>query len=705
MHLNSHSCRKFIFFWTCCLSSLAFADTLPPPPKSLSEQEFEINLKNPIFVQGVIKTDEGGVITSPNIRIQAEHIAYTNRIENGILVKKIEAEGDLLFQHGNRAFVGRRLEYNFETGRGLLSDGATFTGVWFIGGKEVELRPDGTYAIYDSYITTSASQEASWGIYAHAVKVTKGHLLSARGITFRYIKLPIFWLPSFKMNLKFFTDPPVKYKIRWDKGLGPRATMRYRLFSWEDFNLFFRLDYRLKRGFGSAIESEYYSPDERTIFLTKNYGAHDKEVPDEKGPKRYRLQGLYQWQSLDDRTHIHATYDKLSDEKMAGDFKNDDFEVNTEKRSIFTLDHQREALLSQLVVQPRINRFQSLNQQLPNAFTSLHPLTFGKSGIIADHYATAGYLDYAYIPEVRKVLPHVCAGRLEWNQHIYRPISLNPVTVTPSVGFIGIFYTNNPMHHSTGQAILSYGLEAKTRLLRSFQQRKSIFEPYLNFVGLTRPTSGLNNHFIFSIEDGFARINTLRIGVRNLLFNSRKPSLLPEWTSDLYTYGYMGKTAFHYPVPKAYLSLGWNRPSLSLKGLVGWNIQEHLFDVCNVIGEWTVSRDLAFAVEMRHRSRFDWRKADHENFILDVARPISELLRSPLSDGRNTLLMRLHARLSPKWTAHFESHHGWGRAKEPMYHAFKIDLMSIIATSWQLKISYEHTPEDDRFAPSLSIVK
>jgi hypothetical protein len=32
---------------------------------------------------------------------------------------------------------------------------------------------------------------------------------------------------------------------------------------------------------------------------------------------------------------------------------------------------------------------------------------------------------------------------------------------------------------------------------------------------------------------------------------------------------------------------------------------------------------------MRHRSRFDWRKSDHDNFILDVSRSIHELVQSP----------------------------------------------------------------------------
>jgi hypothetical protein len=696
---------KVTLFLFCLLSALQLFSSEDVAAIDLEGQEIEINLKNPLFTQGIIKTDQGGVITSKDLRIQAEQIEYTNRVENGILIKKIVAEGNLLFEHNHRAFVGKRLEYDFINHSGTLWEGRTFTGIWFIGGDRIDLKPDGTYALYNAFITTSENHDSTWDIHAHAVKVTKDHLLSASSIRFRFIKIPIFWLPSFKMNLKVFADPPVKYKLRWDKKLGPRATIRYRVYSWEDFNLFARLDYRLKRGFGAAIESEYYSQDERVVFLTKSYGANDKTVPDEKGPHRYRLQGLYEWQSLDDKTHIYASYDKISDDKMPSDFKGDDFEVNTQKRSIFILDHTEVNSLSNVVIQPHLNNFQSLNQELPLAFGTIRPFNLGRSGIISENYATGGYLNYVYNHQIKKFLPHIHAGRFETKNQFYRPVPFKSFTLTPRLGFIGIYYTNNQHHRSVGQAILSYGAEANSRLLRAFGTHKHIIEPYFNYLGLSRPTAGLKEHFIFGMEDGYTQLNQIRFGIKNTLFSSRLSPFKPQFVADLYTYAFFGRTRFHRTIPKLYAAFGWNRPSFAIKAGCAWNLQESLLDYSNILTEWTVSEDLAFALEFRHRSRFDWRKADHENFILDVARPIEQLLHSPLSDGRNTFLTRFHFRLSPKWTCHIESHHGWGRKNQPRYDEYKIELFNVITTSWQLRIAFKKTTNDIEFSPSLSIVK
>ena len=42
--------------------------------------------------------------------------------------------------------------------------------------------------------------------------------------------------------------------------------MRYQLYSWRDFSLFGRVEYRWSTGWGGAIETEYYPPDTHTLL-------------------------------------------------------------------------------------------------------------------------------------------------------------------------------------------------------------------------------------------------------------------------------------------------------------------------------------------------------------------------------------------------------------------------------------------------------
>jgi hypothetical protein len=688
---------------------------MPPTPPATAaiqqEEELVINLTNPVFSQGVIITTEGGVITAPGIRIQAQKIDYTNKIENGLRIQKIVAEGDLMMEYANRAFVGTRLEYDFIKHTGTLTQGKTFVDLWFLGGDVIELKEDGTFYISNAFVTTCESQDNTWEISAKNVQITDNYLLSAKNIRFRFFKVPLFWLPAFKSNLKAFSDPPIRYKIVWDKGLGPRVTMRYRVFSWQDLNLFFRLDYRIKRGFGAAIESEYFSKDGRTTFVTRSYGAHDKSFPDENGPHRYRLQGLYHHNSINEKTQVHLTYDKLSDSRMVGDFRSDDFEINTEKRTHFLVTHQSESTFVNFHVQPRINPFQSIDQELPLFSVGVKPFEIGKTGVISSNYLSAGYLDYVYATDLSKsfhafdIPKSTHSVRMETVNELYRPFLMGPVTFMPSVGILGIFYGNNPHHHSVGQGMITYGFQAKTHLFKSYAKARHMIEPYLNFQGLTRPTAGINDHFYFDINDGYFQLNQLKVGVRNSFFLYNSSLFAPSVTADLFTYGFFGKRGFSQTFPKTYLILGWDRPNLAMKGGVAWNNEEHLFDFANIAADWTLNEDIALGIEFRHRSRFDWRKANHDSFILDVARPIDELLHSPLSDGRDTLLARCFIRLAPKWNIQFQTRHGWGRKNEPRYNAGKIDLITMLTCSWRMRLTYERMPNDNRFSGTISLMK
>lgn len=685
---------------------------IPTPPTPTSEiDDLVIDLKNPTFANGVITTEEGGVITGKGLRIQAQKIAYTNKIENGIRVQKIAAEGDLMMEYANRSFVGDRLEYDFVHRTGSLWNGKTFVDIWFLGGDRIDLQEDGTFYIVGAFVTTCESQENTWEINAGKVKITDEKLLSARNIRFRFAKVPLFWLPSFKSNLKAFADPPIRYKVIWDKGLGPRLTMRYRVFSWRDLNLFFRLDYRIKRGFGAALESEYFKPDHNTTFVTRSYVAHDKTFPDERGPRRYRLQGLYHTQSKDERTQVHLTWDKLSDTRMVGDFRSEDFEINTQKRTRLIATHEMDDAFAHLSFQPRINRFQSIDQELPLTSIGIRPFQLGNSGILMNNYITAGYLDYVYATDLRNqfhllgLKSSTHSVRLETRNEFYRPITFHNITLSPCIGVTGIFYSNNPAHHPIGQGILTYGFQLQTRLYRNFRKFSHLVEPYMQFQGLTSPTAAISHHFYFDINDGYDQLNQLRIGVRNSFFNYRKSQFLPSMYVDLYTNAFFGNRAFAQTFPKSYLNLTWSRPSFNVRGGVAWNNEEQVWDYANVATEWTIDEDFAFAVEFRHRSRFDWRKGNHENFIVDVARPIDELLHSPMSDGRDTLLSRFFLRLSPKWSCQVQSRHGWGRRNEPRYNAGKVDLFTMLSCSWRLRLSYERMPNDNRFSSSIALVK
>ncbi|NGX50213.1 MAG: LPS-assembly protein LptD [Chlamydiae bacterium] len=681
-------------------------------PLAAAPQQFTINLKDPQYRDGTISTDQGGVITSPELRIQARHIVYINRGEKGEAVHRVIAEGELMVDRGGHTYVGRRLEYDFITKTGIVYDGVTAIDLWFLGGEKIRLNPDKSFYLYNAFVTTSENQKADWKIHSRTVEITKKNQLAAKNVTFRFFETPIFWLPSFKSNLKTVTDSPVRYRLDWDKGLSPKLDMRYRIYSWEKLALFLRFNVRPSKGVGAAFESDYHSLNRRTQFLTRSYVDHDafyRDTNSDRPRTHYRLQGLYKVQNEKGNTHLHATYDWLSDKNMQTDFNDDQFELKTAKETVLEMRNTQDWMIFGINGRFRVNTFQGMKQELPETFWTPKSFQLGESGIISQNRLKVAYLDYVSATDIEASVPDFNAARLSTHNELYRPFTRSGFTLTPLIGFNGIFYGDSQLDHPVGQAVLTYQLLLDLMLKRNYPRACHHLQPYAVYQGLTHPTTSPDSPYIFSIQDGFNRLNLLKTGVRNLFYFKSAPLFEPNIIADLYAYSFFADSTFKKTVPKIQGDFTWNFPSWRFQSRLGWNIEEQLLDYANIALAWTINENFAFKTEYRHRSRFYWRRDDPNNFIMEVSRDISDLLKSPLSDGRNTLLSQLQIKIAPQWIARIESHIGWGRGKEPNYNEVKVDLITMISTSWRLRITFVHAPapkkKNDRFAFGLSLVK
>jgi hypothetical protein len=675
-------------------------------------QEFTVNLKDPQYQNGVISTHSGGVISSPELRVQAKHIVYSNRVDKGEPIHRVVAEGDLMLESGGHTYVGRRLEYDFVTRTGVVYDGVTSIDLWFLGGEKIRLNADRSFFLYNAFVTTSESKNADWKIHSQEVNITKKHYLDAKNVTFRFFETPILWLPSFKSNLKSVTESPVRYKVDWDKGLWPKLSMRYRIYSWETLDLFFRLNVRPSKGVGGALESDYHSPYKNTFFRSRSYLDYDafyRDTNPDKAKTHYRLQGIYSSKSEDERSNILITYDWLSDKNMQTDFGSEDFELGPSKETRLEIRNYQDWMIFGIDGKFRVNGFQGMKQELPQSFWSPKSFDIGNTGIISENRLSVSYLDYVSAKEIEPDVPDYNAAKLQSRNILYRPFSKGGFTLTPLVGVEGVLYGDTRENKPAALGVALYQLLFDLTLKKRFETFRHVLKPYIHYEGMTHPSISPNTPYIFGIEDGFNRLNVIKSGVRNLIFYDHSPLFDPNIIADLYVYGFFGDQTFSKVIPKACGNFVWNFPTWKLTSKVGLNLETHVLDYINLGLAWTINENFAFKTEFRHRSRFDWRKDDPDNFIMEVTRDIHDLLHSPLSDGRNTLLSRLQIKIAPKWTARIESHIGWGRGGQPNYNEVKFDLLTMISTSWRLRLTFIHSPaphkKNDRFTFGFSLVK
>lgn len=691
--------RQLILTFFCLVSTYVSSASEESVAQSLSTK-LTVDLREPLYSDGTLSTEKGGVISGPNLRIQALKIKYIRKVENGLATFSIEAEDDLILEFGEYVFVGKKLYYDFDKKEGTIYEGRTSSEPWFFGGEKIDLRPDGSYIIHQGYITTSENKIPEWGLFTSEAHITDEFYIDAKQVQFKFFTYPILWIPSLKLNLNSIFDSPIRYRFGWGGSQGPRIGITYELFAWDRWKTFVRLDYRLTRGPGAGLETYYHSEDHKTEFQSINYLAKDSSLLNPHEKARYRFEGAFKKLMDEDKLTFLLTYDKVSDVEMPGNYYDNNFDFDTSERTQLLIRRQESDWISTFYARVRINPFQTVKQELPSFGVNYRPFVFGPTGIIMENWAKASYLDFKYA----RNLPHVrnfASSRFEYCPRLYRPFFIGPITVTPEAGAVAIFYGDSPEHESKWMALGIFGAEAQTQLYHTNTSFKHVVKPYLAYRTYTHPTTAPNHHFIFDINDGYYYLNQMTLGVENSLYFKKmnegcisRPLFLNVFAHGFFDSGHITPT-----VPKLYGQLIFFLiPTMKQTLETAWDFWHQRLDHFNVRLDWTIDADMAFGAEYRHRSAYSWRKADYQNFFLDSFRTDKHLRHSQLSDERDTILFHAFYRFLPTWALEVSTRNGWNRSKQPTYFEYEIDVLTTIQTAWHLKFTFQHKENDTRFA-------
>jgi hypothetical protein len=675
------------------------AATSPP----LLPQEVIVDLRSPTYQDGVLSTKEGGILLAEGIRIQAREISYKRSIVNGKQVSVVTAEGDLMIQYGKMVLVGRKIEYDFSTQSGILYKGRSAVGKWYVGGERLILRPDRSLSLEKAYVTTCENAESEWQLGAGDVTIRKDSILTAKSVNVRFFKIPIFWLPNVKMNLKSVVEGPIRYKAAYRGREGSVISARYRFFTWKELNAFVRLDYVTGRGPGGGIETEYDSISEKTHLYTQNYAARDNSIDDPRKRFRYRFGGHYQSTWDHKRYDVDLRYDKLSDSEMPTDYHIDDFHLYTARRTQLRIHRQEKSWIANLFTRVRLNSFQTINQELPSVETSWRPLNLDSSGIIYESRVRLSYLDYVFAKETEASNFH--SGRFAMQQTLSRPFSFHYLRFLPQAELVGIAFTDSPQHNAKFLGLGRFGMEVHVPFSRMYPYAKHIVLPYARYEFVTTPTVSIPEHFLFSIDDAYLHMESLRFGMRNTVYQKDiERSIFRAFYWDVYSYAFFHAPAIPVVIQKAYSDLIWTpltRTYCSIQ--FAWNIEHGRLEHINTRIDYTYSPDIAFAIEYRIRDKYDWRKADKTNFVLDAFNREQALLVSPVSDRRQTFLTHCFLRITSSTAIELQTRHGWDRRFMPAYNEGKITVSTVLACRWYLKVYYEHAEYDNRYGLSLAL--
>lgn len=687
----------FLFYYTFITTPLTLFSALPNLNiNDLLETGITLDLKNPTYCDGSLETSEGGIVCGNDLRIQAQQITYTSTNEKKI----IHAEGNLMVEFGEYVFIADKIIYDVNEKKGFIYNGRASADLWYFGGDLIELLEDRSLIIHHGFITTSQDKNPEWQFTSDKMTLLCQRYLKAENIKFSVLNVPFFWIPKYRTDLKNIFNSPLKYQFRFGGKQGPRFRMIYEIFSWNRLKTFLRLEYRLNRGPGAGFTTEYHSLDKSCYLETLNYIARDSSLIHPSERVRYRFQGYYYNCFNDNKSRIKACWDKLSDKEMAEDYNDETLTIYEAGRTEFQFRHEERSWIANLLTRVQVNSFQTVKQDLPSVEWRFHPMTLGKTGIVSETLVRAGYLDYDYARDLDNVHDY-CSTRFEFKQSFYRPLFKGLINITPETNFLAIYYGNSPNKNATDVITGFVAIHANTSLNKFYGEKKHVIEPYTTYQYYISPTTNPNKHFIFDIDDGWYRLNTLRLGIRNNIFEKEKSNCcirrLAEF--EIFTNAFFDNENIPTIFQKIYFQSVFSLTKNARQTLTtAWNLQKNQLDYFNYHLEWTASANFALSTEFRHRGSYDWRKVNDDNFILDAFRSVNELKNSAVSDRRNTWLLHAFYRFHPYWAMEFEMRKGWDRRNEPGYTEYQADLITNLGSAWNLRLSYQRKVDDHRIA-------
>lgn len=680
-----------ILDWTCPISGIILGAV------SLiylnAEPRFELNVLEPYYKNGVFQTKQGGVLEGPDLRLQAKYLTYQN-VDDAPL---IYAENSVLFQYKGSAFVASAMTFNPKTQEAVLQNVTSYSAPFYLNAKTLTVDQEGTFIANQATMTTRELGAGYWELKTdHLRGLEKGTLLDFQGVSGKAFSIP-FYLPGFRLNLARFSPSILRYNVTWDKGSGPRISARYQAYSWRQLAIFLRGEYRLSKGFGGAIETEYFPKNPKNFLITKSYLASDVVPNNLRKERRYRMQGFGLLE--EGRTKGKISWDKYSDVLMPGDFVSSDFEINTEKKTAFSLLHKEPSFLVRGEVHPKINDFQTLYEKVPETFLQTKSYSF--HGWIFSTLLKGGYNKFSYDDNLGTTLQNFSSGQVTLEQELYKNWQLGPLLGRAQGALKGTYDTNNPKNRGLFYGQANYALSFWGLGRKKGEHLTHITEPYLHISGYSPATRSLDDRFIFSTQEGYSQLHQLEIGWKNRF--AFLPSIYYEWDiKSKYFFDPKDRKANPFRI-YAEMALEKEQFLWSLSSSI---CSENLrLNHLNSSLQWTFSRNGAWSLDFLYRSPRFFRKARRDLYFLENTRSLENLLLSPLSDERATILSQAFYRFTPYSTVEAAIRYGFLRKNEPAYVEYRIETKTLMMSGCEIRMTFEHTENDDRFTFGLELLK
>jgi hypothetical protein len=527
------------------VSSVSEEKAVAEVPQNFPVENASADKKMPVVVNGdeiSYLQGEGKVIARGNVTMTQNNVKLF--CEEGIF----DVNANIAYIKGNVKVIrdktilyGKDVIYNFNKDTAELIDiRIEDPPIYGVSGEAEKLGKD-KYILRNGYVSTCDLKDPHYRLISKQITIYPQDKVIANNVVLKVGKMSLLYIPRYTQSLKDKT-PPMEIVPGKSKDYGIFALGRW-FYSREKENKgTLLLDWYEKRGWGigatQKVESKdfgqafakYYSLKDKMYELDKRNSLFDL-YPDRKNidPKylennRYRADLSYQTQ-LYSKLSVITQFHKFSDNYFIKDFFEREYDINPNPLSYILASYPFSNSSLSLLMQKRVNRFQSQTEYLPQLEYNFFKQELGLSKFYIESDNKLGTLTYkrAYSgldEDAARLYSHDTlsyVGKVKW------------IKIIPYAGAYGAFYSKNAFgDHDIWRLAPEMGATLNTDFYKIFDKSwkllgegidkmRHVLTPEVTYSYIHDPTVSNNNIFQFDSDDSLAREEKVVFALKNKL--------------------------------------------------------------------------------------------------------------------------------------------------------------------------------------------
>lgn len=554
-------------------SAISYLPSLTPVPFATPSPAPEPTPRAAIVCEGdrVCYRDNGKMIVAEgNVRIGYKNMELTaDRITVYVDRKEAYAEGNVTLIQGTNVITSDQIRYDFIKEKGLMSPGSGYYAPWYGRAETVDSEGREKVTFISGDATTDDYDDPDYRLEAGKFIIYPDDKIVAHNIVVYVGSVPILWMPYYRRSLKdncrgFFFYPG--YRNSW----GFFFLSGYHWCA-PGINTTFHLDYRYRRGLAYGFDGRFYLGDSgRGEWQT--YYLQDRGYEEDDGGittrERYLIEFNYR-QNLFYRIGGYLSLHYLSDADIRKDFFRREYDADSQPESYIYLDRRWNNITLSVKVRPRLNKFYTVTEKLPEAKVQIQQFQIGES----DFY----YQGENSFTSFRKIYAHMGSALYEssrfdtFHQISYSKKFFGWLNFYPATSIRGDYYSRGPgkteeegagaeagattaptpettptpppdptdrrdfwrrvFSYSVGVSTDIYGIFPAQNDWLEIYKLRHVITPSINYIFTDNPSVYYEDIYQFDSIDKIYRRNYFQLGFRNQLQTKRiRGSGEESWT-------------------------------------------------------------------------------------------------------------------------------------------------------------------------------